>query len=197
MNKKRIIIFVLLLIIAISIFAAVFKQTFEKQKYPLYYADLIDEYAGKNGLEPELVAAVIYCESSFDENAVSRAGAVGLMQLMPDTFDWLSRLMEDDFIGGEIDDIETNISCGCYYLGWMQRKFGSQQAAIAGYNAGHGITAKWLADTQYSTDGMTLDSIPYSETQKYVEKVMKTKEIYKSLYYNEEAKNDDRTGKGA
>ena len=197
MNKKRIFSTVLIIIIIAVIFAAAFRETIQKQRYPLYYADLIDEYAAKNGIEPELVAAVIYCESSFDPKAVSHAGAVGLMQLMPDTFDWLSRLMEDDFIGGEIDDVETNISCGCYYLGWMQRKFGSEQAAITGYNAGHGIVAKWLADKNYSKDGITPDTIPYDETRKYVKKVIKTKEIYKKLYYDKEVKNDDGTGKSS
>lgn len=186
MNKKRVLLIVLILIILATIFAAAFQETLQKQRYPLFYADLIKEYSAKNGIEPALVAAVIFCESSFDPDAVSHAGAIGLMQLMPDTFDWLSRLMDEDFIGGEIDDIETNISCGCYYLGWMQRKFGSEQASLAGYNAGHGITARWLADENYSKDGMTLDEIPYEETRKYVEKVLKTKEIYKKLYYNEE-----------
>lgn len=191
MNKKHILSITLTVIILAVVFVIAFQETFQRQRYPLYYADLIDEYAAKNGIEPELVAAVIYCESSFDPKAVSHAGAVGLMQLMPDTFDWLSRLMEDDFIGGEIDDVETNISCGCYYLGWMQRKFGSQQAAIAGYNAGHGITARWLADENYSKDGVTLDEIPYAETDKYVKKVIKAKEMYKKLYYDKEVKNDD------
>lgn len=188
-TRGRISVIITAVLICAVIVLLLSYEALQKRMYPLEHSELIEEYAHKNGVSPELVAAVIYCESSFDENAVSRAGAVGLMQLMPDTYDWLSRLMGDEFTGGEISDAETNISCGCYYLGWMVRKFRSEQAALAGYNAGHGIVSRWMSDTEYSDDGVTLKFIPYRETEKYVEKVLKTKEIYKNLYYKEN-KND-------
>jgi len=182
-NKRSKITTLAVLILCCAVTLCLTSQYFEKKIYPLSYRDLIESNAEKNGYEPYLLSAVVYCESSFNPEAVSRVGAIGLMQLMPDTFDWLTRLMGDEFVGGEITDAETNLACGSYYLGWLIRKFGSVETALAAYNAGHGNVQNWLTNPEYSDDGVTLKEIPFEETRNFVAKVISVSEIYKRLYF--------------
>lgn len=163
------------------------------------YAPLASDYAGQYDVPIEVVYAVIETESHFDENAQSPVGACGLMQLMPDTYDWIrARLGEketalvSDGASSEsksgthtadgIFDPETNIRYGVYYLSYLHGLFGNWETAYAGYNAGPNIVRKWLQDTAYSSDGVTLDSIPYTETANYVVKVSTARERYEELF---------------
>lgn len=98
----------------------------ERAQHPLYYADTITAYADAQELDPALVAAVILCESSYDPKAESRLGARGLMQLMPDTAEWVAhKLGEDgaDYSFDNLYDPQTNIRFGTWYLGYLSRPF--------------------------------------------------------------------------
>ena len=156
----------------------------EKATYPVYYREYVEKYAEENSLDPALVFAVIKAESSFRPNVVSSAGAIGLMQIMPST---ARRLAEhsDGTLSEDADlyDPETNIRFGCFLLRWMADEFGSADTAIAAYNAGWGNVKKWLADKKYSADGVTLDAIPFRETENFVKRVNLATDKYKELYY--------------
>lgn len=150
---------------------------------PLGYRDLVEHYAGEYQLEESLVYGVIFCESRFRPEAVSSADAIGLMQVTKETGQWaaLQLGMEPETI--DLTDPETNIRIGCWYLGWLNEKFdGVRETALAGYNAGHGKVAKWLADEEMSRDGITLDEIPYEETKNYVKRVELAEWLYRRLY---------------
>ncbi len=177
-------IFVLLL--TVGILFALLYTPLRKARYPLKYEDIIISCAEKYELQPELVAAMIFCESSFRPDAVSHAGAKGLMQLTPDTYDWVAWRMGETLDESSITDPLTNINCGCYLMRFLLDKFECTETALAGYNAGYGAVGGWLNDKNYSDDGVHLKDIPYPETKKYVEKVMKVKEIYKELYFKED-----------
>ena len=143
------------------------------------YDDFVKEYSLKYGISPSLVYAVIKCESNFDEKAVSHAGASGLMQLMPKTFEWIIPELEE----GETFDIfspRQNIEAGCKYLTYLYKRFKVTETVLAAYNAGEGTVYSWLQNPEYSDDGITLKEIPYSETKIYVNKVMKRFEEYKN-----------------
>lgn len=185
MKKSRIAVACLLLI-AFGITALLFADKIEKKMYPREYSDYVTKYAAEYGVDEALVYAVILTESSFDTDARSHAGAIGLMQLMPDTLDWLSRLMGEKEPTGEITDPETNIKYGTYYLHHLITRFGSADTALAAYNAGHGRVANWLDDTRYSDDGKTLKEIPLSETKNYVNRVNERYNKYKKIYYSGE-----------
>ena len=118
-----------------------------------------------------MILAVIRAESDFHTDARSRAGAMGLMQLMPDTFSWLCAELGEAHTAHEITDPETNIRFGTYYLSYLYEKFGSWRVALAAYNAGEGRVAEWLNDPSLSS-GNTLRRIPYPETAAYVEKAL-------------------------
>lgn len=185
MKKSRIAVACLLLL-AFGIIAFVFADKIEKMVYPREYSEYVTKYASEYGVDEALVYAVILSESSFDADAKSHVGATGLMQLMPDTLDWLSRLMGEKEPTGEITDPETNIKYGTYYLHYLINRFGNTDTALAAYNAGHGRVANWLADTGYSDDGKTLKEIPLEETRNYVNRVNKRYDKYKKIYYSGE-----------
>ncbi len=158
-----------------------------KTLYPLKYADSVERQAEENNLSPYFVYAVIECESGFDPEAVSHVGATGLMQIMPDTFEWISSKL------GEAKDYslatkpEVSIKYGCYLYGYLMKKYKSEETALAAYHAGMGNADKWLRDERYSADGKTLHTIPFPSTADYVKKVIRTKNIYEKLYDRKDA----------
>ncbi len=177
------------ILILIAIFATVAVlcvDEIEKIFYQREFTEYVTKYSNEFDVPEALIYAVIRTESSFDPEAKSSVGAIGLMQLMPDTLDWLSRLLDEDAPTGEINDPETNIKYGTYYLRHLYNRFGSWETAIAAYNAGHGRVTAWLKNKEYSDDGINLKSIPFEETKNYVNKVTGNYNTYKKLYYNDE-----------
>ena len=150
--------------------------------YPQKHAALVEEEAAEFGLDAELVYAVIKTESGFDAGAVSHAGAMGLMQLTQETFDWISSLYPPEDGAGDVFDPAANVHCGCALLRLLLDQYGSLDVALAAYNAGMGNVSQWLESGQYSHDGETLHTIPYPETDAYVRKVRRAYEIYTRLY---------------
>jgi len=151
-----------------------------KTLYPLKYEDTIEECSTRYGLDKYLVMGVISAESRFSEEAVSNKNAKGLMQLKDETALWCS---EKYGIVGDITDSKVNIEIGCAYIKYLLDLFnGSKQNALAAYNAGQGNVLKWLDDKRYSTDGKSLDKIPYGETREYVKRVERRSKIYKNIY---------------
>ena len=152
--------------------------------YPMKYQQQVDRAAETYNLEKSLIYAVIRTESHFDPEAESHVGAVGLMQLMPESFEWLQGLRGQKLDISELNNPDVNIDYGCYLLRYFYDYYGSEETAVAAYNAGF-VVGDWLKDPNYSSDGKSLDAIPYGETERYVEKVMKAKKMYKKLYFSE------------
>ena len=159
----------------------------EKKIYPVKYSEYVEKYSKEYNVPVSLLYAVIKTESDFEADAVSRVGAVGLMQFMPATFKDLStnHLYENLDIGMRYDP-ETSIKYGAYYLSWIYRTYVQDwETALAAYNAGIGNvfgrrdveTDEWIdgwIDTpEYSDDGITLKKIPFKETRNYVKRVMR------------------------
>lgn len=157
---------------------------FMRTAYPCAYAELVEEQARTTGLEPSLLYAIIRTESDFHPEAVSSAGAVGLMQLTADTFMWAqSRTEEAETLETEqLFDPAVNIRYGALVLTLLEEQFPNRETAIAAYNAGIGNVRKWLRDEACSKDGVTLYSIPFSETRDYVRQVLDTQKMYQELY---------------
>ena len=185
MKLKKVIALILTLAVLLSVlyFGAL---SLLKTLYPLRYEDYVEVYAKENNLSPAFVYAVIKCESGFDKDAVSTVGATGLMQIMPDTFDWINMKLGEDKPYSAATDPETNIRYGCFLYGYLLTRYGRVQEALAAYHAGIGNADKWLSDPQYSTDGKTLHTIPFPTTNMYVKKVMITENIYEKLYFRKE-----------
>ena len=154
--------------------------------YPQTYSDKVEEYSEEYGVKESLVYAVIRTESGFRAEVESSAGAKGLMQIMPETFEWLQNMKDGEIIytSSNLLNPEINIEYGTYFLSYLLSHYdGNEMLAVAAYNAGMTNVDNWLNDEQYSQNGITLSEIPYSETSQYVERVEKTKAMYESLYY--------------
>jgi len=154
------------------------------RNYPVAYTDIIKQTATKYDLDPYLVQSIIRCESSNDPNAVSRVGAIGLMQIMPDTGEWIGHKIDPELAYSldMLNDPATNIEYGCWYLNFLDERFdGDWMEMIAAYNAGHGSVKEWLNDARFSKDGK-LVTIPFEDTARYYEHVMTAYENYTTLY---------------
>ena len=148
--------------------------------FPLEYKEIIVYYSEEYDVSPTLVAAIIKAESNWQTDAVSSAGAKGLMQVMPSTAEWLNEKYKLNLDEENLFDPKTNIEFGCCYLSFLIQKFEVLKTACAAYNAGQGNVDEWL--NKYSDDGKNLNYIPFKETEKYVKRVMTRYEIYKDLY---------------
>ena len=151
--------------------------------YPAYFEDMIRGYALKYEIDPLLVLAMIREESRFNSWNESVAGARGLMQIIFSTGEWIAQKLNlEDFNDEMLFSPEVNINLGCWYIGYLKERFSNDTALIiSGYNAGPGITAKWLEKYDRSDLDNFVENIPYSETREHIKKVTKSYQMYKRL----------------
>ena len=143
-------------------------------RYPLRYETIVHAHAKNYRLDPALLAAVIYTESKFDPDARSAAGAVGLMQLLPDTAEGIAaRTGGGGFVPADLQNPEINIRYGCWYLRHLLDKYGDERTALAAYHAGQANVDRWRAK------GV---GIQFAQTRYYVDKVERLKRIYARAY---------------
>jgi len=155
--------------------------------YPLDYREVVVGNARLYHLDPALVAAVIYEESHFHVDARSDAGAVGLMQLLPDT----ARGIAEHTGGGnfhpatDLLNPDLNVRYGCWYLQHLRQKYGAygngDELALAAYNAGQANVDSWIARTPA---GGTV-KIPFPETRDYVADIQRVEQLYRRAYHGE------------
>ena len=163
------------------------KNAILQQLYPLPYYEIVMSESEKNDLDPALVYGMIRAESGFDPNAVSRADARGLMQMTPETFEWVQTMIPDSE-NLQVEDLfqpEVNIQCGCELLSLLLSHYENESTAICAYNAGMGNVTSWLENPEYSSDGVTLDVIPIGETREYLKRVTGNRDMYRELYAKE------------
>jgi len=153
-----------------------------RHSHPILYSTAVENLAYEYNLDKFLVYAVIVTESGFDPEAVSEVGASGLMQIMPDTFDWISGRLDDDLVYKDMFNPEDNIRYGVYLLSYHMNHYNDIDCTMAAYHAGDGRVDEWLADRKYSADGKTLQDIPISDTAHYVYKINKAYQTYLKLY---------------
>jgi soluble lytic murein transglycosylase len=154
---------------------------------PLRHEDIIRQQAADKGLDPSLIAGVIYTESRFRDQT-SHAGAKGLMQLLPSTADDIARKSGGTaFVQGDLANPQVNISYGSFYLRYLLRRYGGNEVlAIAAYNAGEGRVDQWMFEARHR--GEEFDHarhIPFPETRHYVERVLDARSRYREQYGRE------------
>ena len=181
--RSVVIITILVLSVICGLLFQFFYDKYERNAYPKEYEEYVEKYASQYGVPESIVYAVIKTESGYDSGAVSEAGAVGLMQMMPDTFNWLTTLTKENLDKGLLYDPETNIKYGTYYLSYLYLKYGSWDTVYAAYNAGEGNVDDWLGDALDADGAKKLGDGPFKETENYIKKVNKAAEIYDRLYY--------------
>jgi soluble lytic murein transglycosylase len=149
-----------------------------RARYPLEYEHIVRGHARNYDLDPALLAAVIYAESRFDPDVESPAGAVGLMQLLPDTAKGIAlRTGGTNFVLSDLRDPEINVRYGAWYLSHLRRRYGGDtRLALAAYHAGSGNVDDWLAAGT---------GLAFPETRAYVDEVERVARAYADAYPDE------------
>lgn len=152
--------------------------------YPIHYKQEIEASAAKYGVDPLLVAAIIRVETNFRPDQKSKKGAIGIMQVMPDTAEWI--FGKEGFQIYSLPDLqhpETNIKVGTKYLGLLHQQFKNDPIlVIAAYNAGPGNVTKWLQNDVWDGKLETIQNIPFWETRNYVNRVVYYYKKYEKIY---------------
>lgn len=174
----------LIVLIALGAWALFGRDGVDLSRYPMTYAPEIRAAAAEFSLDPAYVASVVLAESSFDAEAVSSAGAIGLMQIMPATGEWIAGKLEDEpFDVQRLYQPEVNLRYGCWYLRFLLDRYdGDMYTASTAYHQGQGRVDQWLEDPQYSEDGRTLTAISSAVTDTYVNRIMESYANYQELY---------------
>ena len=150
---------------------------------PLDYQGVIRQQAAEKRLDPALVAAVIYTETKFDPRT-SSAGAVGLMQILPQTAEYLAhRSGATTFRTSDLGTPEVNIAYGSYYLRYLLNEYhDSTVTALAAYNGGEANVDKWIAAAHARGSRFAIDDITFPETRAYVQRVLQARKDYRRKY---------------
>lgn len=183
LRKKR--VFALLLL-AFVLILFLNSSLIGKKLYPIYYQEEIRQSAANHNIDPLLIAAVIRTETNYEKGSESKKGAIGIMQIMPDTAQWIVETA--DLGAHSTEDLmrpDVNINLGAWYLNWLTKHYnGNILYAIAAYNAGQGNVNKWKQGTWDGTE-KEIGKIPFGETRHYVQRVLYYYKKYNKLYAEE------------
>ena len=178
---NRLVLVALLIVAAVAGVAVWTVRTepewYQQIRYPLRYEAIVRAHARNYDLQPTLLAAVIYTESKFDADARSGAGAIGLMQLLPETARGIAlRTGGHKFLVSDLYDPEINVRYGSWYLRNLLDRYDDVPTALAAYHAGQGNVDEWRRE------GV---GIQFPETRDYVGKVLEAQRVYADAYADE------------
>ncbi len=179
-SKKNILILILLFLVFFSLNT---KWLWEKM-YPIQYDEEINKFTNQFDLDPYLVLSIIQVETKFNKDKISKKGATGLMQIMPDTADWIiERGNFPSYFVYQLNKPEINIELGSWYLANVYNNFNRNLIiTIAAYNAGPGNVKKWIDNHLWDGSYEHIEQIPYGETRHYIERVLFFYDRYKWIY---------------
>lgn len=172
------------LAVAVIVLAApLFQKAIQELSLPISHEDIIRQQAADKHLDPALIAAVIYAETKFDPRP-SSAGAEGLMQLLPQTAEYLAKQSgATTFTTADLATPQVNIAYGSYYLRYLIDHYGGQvMPALAAYNAGMTNVDRWVAAARADGHQLAVGDIPFPETRAYVDKVLQAQHDYRHTY---------------
>lgn len=152
--------------------------------FPVKYKNTVHKYSVKYNLDPNLVFSLINVESKFDTFATSHKGAMGLMQITPQTGEYIAGLLgEKNYKNENLYNPETNIRYGCFYLSKLKNDFeGNLDWVLAAYNGGEGNVRKWLQIDGSGEKYLDTEKLPFAETRSYLKKVKRNYKVYNYLY---------------
>jgi soluble lytic murein transglycosylase len=187
LNKKPRYAVVIILLTIVALLAGFLYQQFysviQKEKYPRKFSKYVTQASREFNVPEPIIYATIKTESNFVPDAESSAGALGLMQLMPSTFEWLTTsVLKENLTPQDIIDPQTNIRYGTYMLSLLYKLLGDWETVFAAYNAGIGNVNSWLENELYSQNGK-LTHIPFPETREYVQRQLSHIKKYENLNY--------------
>jgi len=183
--RAKVLVSIILLVI-VAIYGVYTSDWFQKKYlYPFPYSQIVYRYALEKDLDPFLVAGVIRTESKFNAQARSPKGALGLMQMMPETAKWVAEQMDipNDFNISQLENPEVNIRMGTWYMSSLKKEFrGNEVLLLAAYNGGRGNVKQWMGRYNWTMSFDDVEKIPFLETREYVNRVLYSKKRYQELY---------------
>lgn len=181
MRRRRRRLWLLVLVVLVAWGAARWTAA---QMYPWEFRALTQRTAVSSDLDPFTLAALVQAESGWDPGATSRQGALGLMQVMPDTARFVARRIGvAEPVPEKLYDPELNLRLGAWYLADLRRQFGGRMVpAIAAYNSGAENVQQWLAQGRWDGTAAHADRIPFAETRAYVQRIDRSTTWYRRLY---------------
>ena len=150
--------------------------------YPKKYETYINYVCDKFEISKPMFYALVDTESSFNPNAKSTAGAIGLTQILPTTAQYICTKNNLEYSNFDLYNPSDNFYIGAMYLDYLFDKFNNSYTALCAYNAGETIVRSWLQDERYSYDKISLYNTPYKETNNYIKKIKKAEKIYIKFY---------------
>jgi peptidoglycan lytic transglycosylase len=185
-RRRSLLVFVAVAVAVVGVIAAMplFRKAVNEFALPLSNADVIRQQAADKHLDPAFIAAVIYAETKFDPRP-SAAGAQGLMQILPQTAEFLAhRSGATTFRVSDLATPRVNIAYGSYYLRYLLDEYGGNKIlALAAYNGGETNVNRWIAGAHGHS--FRISDIPFPETRAYVAKVLRAQRDYRHTYATE------------
>lgn len=150
--------------------------------YRLEYTEVVSRYSKEFGVDDALIYAVIKVESNFDPVAVSDAGAIGLMQIIEDSFEWVKKkLNRDDLSFYDMYTPEHSIRFGCYMMDYLYDKYGSIELAAAAYHSGMTTVDNWIEEGIIDPENVDVSKIQGDRTRHYVVKILRAYKAYNDI----------------
>lgn len=158
--------------------------------YRTAYEDEVERWCREFSVDPALVYSVIKVESNFNPDARSDVGAIGLMQIIEDSFEWVAwQLKKSDLSFEDMYAPEYSVMFGTYMIGFLYDRYGSVELAAAAYHAGIGTVDGWIESGEIDPENVSTDDIPGSSTRHYAKKIVKAYKKYSNIINNRE-RND-------
>lgn len=183
--RSVVIICIILLSLLVGYLCQLIGHIIDLKNHPREYTEYVEKYCAEYGVPEYLVYSIILEESNFTSNKLSSDGEIGLMQIHPDTFRWLTSLTKENLESGILYDPETNIRYGTFMLSQLYIQHSRWKTVLAVYDAGRDTVDDWLELGKWSDENGNLVTIPDDSTAKYVETIEKQMETYRKLYYND------------
>jgi soluble lytic murein transglycosylase len=170
-------------LVAAFVFLLPVDRAVQELALPLRHEDVIRQQAADKELDPALIAGVIYTESRFRDQT-SHAGARGLMQITPQTAQYIAtKSGGTEFEQGDLASPQINIAYGSWYLRYLLDRYdGSTTLALAAYNGGEGNVDRWLAQAAAEDRRLRVRDMPFGETRAYVSRVQDARRSYRRQY---------------
>ena len=177
---------IILLLVAVVVIVRVNRDIV----YPMEYREIVEKVSAEEGIAEHVLYAVIYTESSFDAEAVSKVGAVGLMQLLPSTAEWLTEREGVEYTEEMLTDPEFSVRYGAKFLKILYDRYNNWDAAHAAYHAGFGRVDSWLEEGIAHYEEGQLVGIPIDATEFYVNRLRELREKYFKQLEKEDENED-------
>lgn len=182
---QRSAVIIIILILSVIIGYA-YQQVWHKidiKNHPREYSANVEKYSKEYGVPEYIIYAVILCESNFKSNYLSEDGRIGLMQISPEKFKWLTSMTKEEFDDGMLYDPDTNIKYGTYMLSYLFTKYGRWKSVLAAFETDYQQVDLWMTDTENIDDFGNLVNIPDENISSVVENIEEKVDIYYELYY--------------